>query len=648
MLEINNKEVCSLVEKVRKDKQRNFSKLYQEIWNISYYIALNMLNNHYDAEDAAQESLIKVYMQIDTLQDNKAFNRWLNQIVLNTCRTAIKKSEKVQKGMVDEDVFSCDEAELEEETNRKALPEVLFEDKEVRDTLLCMIRQLSKKQMEVILLYYYQSFSIKECSETLLISETAVKNLLYSARIGLRKHIEAEQAKGKLVILRGVAIGPLLIYLFGQDASEVCTAAVNEALWSGISSSVPVAAGGTAASVPGAVIAKIAVITTLSTAVAVGGASVVLNHLDNDTSPARQAYTSTNSEDKESSLSPDMESIGPLAPSDNPSGNHTERSGNPEKSPSSEEPHLDRQKPDAESELSTTQEGTESPSDSQEESAILKVIDEPGIREVRITNAPELVTAGDSISLTAQVTGTNSPSQKVKWQVSGVSSGTTISQSGVLTVASNEGGQNITITASASSNPVYFDRITIAVKPRLPDSMQGLTGDATDVGRIFEADGYGWKVIKADGSGHLLIVTEGIIATGQFSAGTYGSYSGSNLDSLMQTFYTARLNVLKSFVKPVFIETETDRNAAAVTGGLSYVSDSGIKTAFALSVSEVNTCFGAASEKTAAGGSGWYWLRSPGNTSQMAAGIAADGTLISYDTQLSSGGIRPALWIAVG
>lgn len=647
MLKINNKEICGLIEKVRKDKKRNFSKLYEEIWTISYYLAFNMLNNHHDAEDAAQESLIKVYMQIDTLQDNQAFNRWLNQIVLNTCRTAIKKTEKTQKCIIDEDVFSCDEAELEEESNRQVLPEELFEDKEIRDTLLCMIRQLSKKQMEAILLYYYQNFSVKECAETLLISETAVKNLLYSARIGLRKHIKTEQAKGKLVVLRGVAVGPLLIYLFEQDAGEICTAAVKEALWGGISGSVSVAAGGTAASA--SLLAKIVVAAALSTTVVAGGVSIALHHMDNNASTHKQqSYTSSiNENSKESALPENADSLSPSVPSDAFTEIQPEDSENQQTSTSHEASNAYEQHPNAQSELPAITNPAETVSSSQAEPAAPLVIDEPTITEVRITNAPETVTAGDSISLLAQVTGTNSPPQDVKWQVSGASSGTTISKKGVLYVAANEGAQNITITASSLSDPGYFDSVAIRVKAQLPASMQGLTGNASDVGKLFEADGYSWKVIKADGSGHLLIVTEGIISTGQFSSGTYGSYSGSNLDSLMQTFYTARLSTLKSFAQSAVIETETDRNAAAVTGGLSYVSESGVKSAFALSVSEVNTCFGSGSKKTAVGGSGWYWLRSPGNTSQTAAGVASDGTLLSYDTQLTSGGIRPALWIAV-
>lgn len=57
----------------------------------AYYIALKILKSEADAEDMVSECMITVIQKINTLQDIKAYDGWVNRIVTNKCYDYLKK-----------------------------------------------------------------------------------------------------------------------------------------------------------------------------------------------------------------------------------------------------------------------------------------------------------------------------------------------------------------------------------------------------------------------------------------------------------------------------------------------------------------------------------------------------------------------------
>lgn len=123
------------------------------------------------AEDAVQETFIKVYEKYDTFNGTSQEKTWIMRIAINTCKNYMRSSwfKRVRTGF-----------DLETTSNGKI--DVGLEKKEQQEVLIKEIMSMGVKYKEVILLYYYQEMSIREIAQTLHIKEGTVKVRLQRAR----------------------------------------------------------------------------------------------------------------------------------------------------------------------------------------------------------------------------------------------------------------------------------------------------------------------------------------------------------------------------------------------------------------------------------------------------------------------------------
>lgn len=123
------------------------------------------------AEDAVQETFIKVYQKYGTFNGVAQEKTWIMKIAMNTCKNYMRTSwfKRVTTGVnletVSEEVV--DSAIIEQEQQKQ---------------LLIEIAGLSYKYKEVILLYYYEEMSTREIAEVLNVKEGSVRVRLQRAR----------------------------------------------------------------------------------------------------------------------------------------------------------------------------------------------------------------------------------------------------------------------------------------------------------------------------------------------------------------------------------------------------------------------------------------------------------------------------------
>lgn len=123
------------------------------------------------AEDAVQETFIKVYQKYHTFNHTSEEKTWIMSIAINTCKNYMRTSwfKRVKTGL-DLETTSIDKVDA------------CFERREHQKQLLKEVEQLSYKYKEVILLYYYQEMSTKEIAQVLGIKEGTVRVRLQRAR----------------------------------------------------------------------------------------------------------------------------------------------------------------------------------------------------------------------------------------------------------------------------------------------------------------------------------------------------------------------------------------------------------------------------------------------------------------------------------
>lgn len=128
------------------------------------------------AEDAVQETFLKVYRKIDTFRGECSEKTWIMKIAMHVCYD-MKRSAWFRL------------------MNRFVTPEMLPEQDpdtyDERDEALTMaVMMLPPKLREVILLYYYQGMNVNEIAETLNIAHSSVSGRLQRGRKRLKKLLE--------------------------------------------------------------------------------------------------------------------------------------------------------------------------------------------------------------------------------------------------------------------------------------------------------------------------------------------------------------------------------------------------------------------------------------------------------------------------
>lgn len=86
-----------------------------------YTIAYKYMGNHEDANDMAQEALIKAYQSIGSFRGEAAFGTWLGKITANRCLDELRKRKKLQTTSL-EDTLELEEGCVKKNWN---LPQLL-------------------------------------------------------------------------------------------------------------------------------------------------------------------------------------------------------------------------------------------------------------------------------------------------------------------------------------------------------------------------------------------------------------------------------------------------------------------------------------------------------------------------------------------
>jgi len=179
------------IENLKSGDRREFARLVEMYSGRIYNLALRILNDPQDAEDVLQETFIKAYRALPSFEGRSKLSTWLFRIASNEALMLIRKSrpeliltmEQRDNQQVDTDL---EEPEI---VDWCCLPEKELLSTEARQFLDEAIQKLSASLRVVFVLRDIEGLSIRETSESLGISEAAVKIRLLRARLKLREEL---------------------------------------------------------------------------------------------------------------------------------------------------------------------------------------------------------------------------------------------------------------------------------------------------------------------------------------------------------------------------------------------------------------------------------------------------------------------------
>jgi RNA polymerase sigma-70 factor, ECF subfamily len=180
-----------LVRKAMEGDSEALDKLFARNTRALYQIALRVLGNREDAEDAVQEGLLAAYRNLPRFEGRAKFSTWLTRIVINSARMRLRSLKSRPAVSLDESLIGEEQPPSERFADPGPNPEQVYAGVELADRVEENLEKLSPALSESFRMREIQELSTKETAKALGVSPNALKARIWRARRALATGLEA-------------------------------------------------------------------------------------------------------------------------------------------------------------------------------------------------------------------------------------------------------------------------------------------------------------------------------------------------------------------------------------------------------------------------------------------------------------------------
>ena len=185
-----------LIRRIQNGEREVFYELVRPYERRIYAAAFAILRNPSDAEDAAQEAVLKAFAHLGQFRSESRFSTWLIQIAINEARMRRRREHAEIMQPIGEHQDEEGTYTPREFPDWREIPSESLERAEVRELLWEALVTLGDKYREIFVLRDVHHLSIEEVAETLGISRASVKTRLLRARLMLRDLLAPKMSGG--------------------------------------------------------------------------------------------------------------------------------------------------------------------------------------------------------------------------------------------------------------------------------------------------------------------------------------------------------------------------------------------------------------------------------------------------------------------
>lgn len=175
-------KVVRLVKEAKKGSKEAVLQLIMNEKDSYYKLALTYMGNTLDAMDAMEEMIVKVYENIDQLKKEEAFYSWSKTILVNCCKSMIRKQKKL--------VLIGDWQTIHE--NEQALTTDPYSSREQQMDIQELLLHLNKHQREAIQLKYFHDLNNQTIAGITNVSIGTVKSRIFQGLKKLKDHYRGD------------------------------------------------------------------------------------------------------------------------------------------------------------------------------------------------------------------------------------------------------------------------------------------------------------------------------------------------------------------------------------------------------------------------------------------------------------------------
>ena len=162
-----------------------------------YRTAVALLRNKEDAEDAVQDGLFKAYTNLRSFQGRSSFSTWLTSIVINSALMSRRRRRAHPEASLDDMLEAYSAPPSCVAADSQSNPETVCSERQLDDLLDKQLLQLRPSLNVAFRLRAIHGFSLRESSQALGISVSAVKTRLFWARRMLARGLQRSLRLGQ-------------------------------------------------------------------------------------------------------------------------------------------------------------------------------------------------------------------------------------------------------------------------------------------------------------------------------------------------------------------------------------------------------------------------------------------------------------------
>jgi RNA polymerase sigma-70 factor (ECF subfamily) len=170
-----------LVKGCLQGKREEFHHIVERYGGKMLALAMNLLQNREDAEDACQEAFIKAYRSLRSFDSRKSFKNWLYAIVYNRCLDQLRKRHRFL------DFFKRAKREHPPPAFAQ-IPHLSL----AQPLMIDILKKLSPKERISLFLWANEGFTGEEVSSVLKCSPSTARVYLFKARKKVKALLEKE------------------------------------------------------------------------------------------------------------------------------------------------------------------------------------------------------------------------------------------------------------------------------------------------------------------------------------------------------------------------------------------------------------------------------------------------------------------------
>jgi RNA polymerase sigma factor (sigma-70 family) len=173
--------VVRLVKRAKKGSKEALMELIMAEKDNMYRLAFTYMGNQHDAMDVLEEMIVRLYENISQLKKEEAFYSWSKTILVNICKTTLRKQKKLVL-MDDWHTYK----EQEHKTSYLKAPD------EQQIEIAEMLSILNETQKEAIKLKYFLDFDYQTIADMTNVPIGTVKSRIFQGLRKLRDHYGGE------------------------------------------------------------------------------------------------------------------------------------------------------------------------------------------------------------------------------------------------------------------------------------------------------------------------------------------------------------------------------------------------------------------------------------------------------------------------